>query len=110
MILRDLEKRIDTALTKVIQDYAGWFPFQGKYLQAFRSFALANTERIRAEWERFHESGDVHRLIDFVIDLARGNLAVPWYLAPFAGPFLETLRSWLHANADAIREPVGTVV
>ena len=107
MILQNLGQRVDSTTAKIVQSYGGFFPFQGKYLLAFRAFLLANTERLRGEWERFHTSGDVHKLIDFVIDLARGNLPVPWYLAPFAGAFLEALRVWLHANSNVFRDGIG---
>ena len=110
MFLQNLEARIDAAFVRVIQSNNVRFPFASRYLPAVRTFAAKNSERLRAEWERFYQSGDAGKLIDFLIDFARGNLSVgfPWSL--LAGPFLEALRKWLHANPNILREPVGSTI
>ncbi len=107
MLIQNLEARVRAMLDRIVERHSSRLPFGGTYLKAFRVHVLRTFATVRGQWEAFYESGDVHRLIDFLIDMARGNLPVPFYLAPFAGLFLESLRVWLHNNSDVIRGPVG---
>lgn len=110
MLIADLEQVVDSFAVRVVQNYGGWLPFNGKYLLAFRSFLVANTGRLKTAWEDFHASGDAERLVDFIIDLARGNLAVGFPFSILANVFLEGLRKWLKANQNLVRDSVGVVV
>ena len=110
MIAENVEKRIIRIIEKITVSYSGYLPFGGKYLKAFGVVVAENANVLKHNWNEFFATGDASKLIDFLIDFARGNLPVPFYLKPFAGPALEVLRKWLHDHEDLFRDAVGTVV
>lgn len=104
MLIDQLKAKIESLRDRV-KVRLPWYlqPFRGAYLDALAAFLLSNLAVVKAGWEAFN----AHQLVDFLIDLARGNLAVPFYLRPFTGVFLEVARQWLHLNADALKDAVG---
>lgn len=108
MLIDQLKAKIE-GLRDRVKVRLPWYlqPFRGAYLDALTAFLLGNLDMVKRAWEEAHESGNVHKLVDFLIDLARGNLALPIYLRPFSGIFLEVVRQWLHLNADALKDKVG---
>lgn len=106
MLITNFEERLNVAVERVKGRYGAVLPFRGKYLDAFHKFTLSQTKELKLQAERFFKDGDYHGFVDFVIDLARGNLPLPFYLKPFSGLFLEGLRHWLHSNTDLFKDGI----
>jgi hypothetical protein len=111
MLIQHLEKQIDQFIERLKANYASYLPFRGKYLDALRLFLIGQMEHMRVVFDGFASpDGDAHKLIDFVIDHARGNLPIPWYMTPFESMFLEGVRRFLHANVGTVRGGIGQVL
>ncbi|HYE77944.1 MAG TPA: hypothetical protein VEI97_08160 [bacterium] len=108
-LITNLEARINSLVDRINSRYGTYLPFKGKYLQALRVFLLANLDTIRYQVESAFERGDVHLLIDYLINFSRGNLPLPFYYKPLAGMFLEGLRIWLHRNTDVFKDQIGAL-
>jgi hypothetical protein len=117
MLLEQLKNRVQTVLDGLLEKWKTRLPFNGYYLRAFRDALIARIEATKAQWEQFFakegEFSNADKLVDFLIDLIRGNLKLPPLIALFAIPFegliLESLRAYLKANLPKVRDQFGTV-
>jgi hypothetical protein len=106
--IENLKGKVEQLFDRVEARYSSFLPFSGKYLKEFRAVILANLDRLKANWEQFNEDGDARKLIDLLMVFARGNLRLPWWLAPFQGAFLDGLHTWLLRNQDVFRDSIGS--
>lgn len=109
MLIEQAKQKIERLRLNIRSRYASRLPFNGRYVDAFAAFLQSNLAEVGTRWDKFHADGDARKFVDALIDFARGNLRVPFYLRPFANMALEGIRSFLHANADVVRDAVGEV-
>lgn len=102
-----LKGRIDAVFERAKARWSGWLPFRGRYVDALRDFLKANVDRIGEQLQAFLTQGDYHAAVSFLLDYARGNLSLPWYVAPFTGMLFESLRGWLLANPEKWASSIG---
>lgn len=107
MLLDNLRAKINAAFQELHDRWDGVLPFGGRYLEALRRFLVANIDASKSLIEAAYESGDVHAAIDFLILMARGNLAVAFPLNLFSGIALEVIARFLHDNADVFKAKIG---
>jgi hypothetical protein len=101
--IENLRGKVDSLFDRIEANYRPWLLFRGYYLRELRAVIKGSLDQLEVHWEHFHDSGDARKLIDFLIDYARGNLRMP-----FQGFFLSGLHTWLIQNQQIFRDTIGT--
>ncbi len=107
MMLNATKNMLDKQLGAILDKYESRLPFRGLYLRRIREALVKRLDSTKAQWDTFFDNGDADKLVDFLMDLIRGNLGLPFFLKPFEKVLLDGVGALLKANLPLMRNLIG---